>query len=196
MGYEREEKVEGRGQYSKRGGILDIFPVNSEMPCRIEFFDIEIDTMRWFSEDTQRSVEQCDELNIYPAREIVYSRDQIDDIKVRINKALEETLPLIQRNLVLFLSKILADILKSFRTVIILLPINLFPTFSKKGKPLDYIKGKHLVFFEESNRTRERMKNELEALNNLCDTLLEKGIILKDTFLCSLTWMIFGRSYK
>jgi transcription-repair coupling factor (superfamily II helicase) len=184
MGYEREEKVEGRGQYSKRGGILDIFPVNSEMPCRIEFFDIEIDTMRWFSEDTQRSVEQCDELNIYPAREIVYSRDQIDDIKVRINKALEETLPLISKELGTLLVKNIGRYIEKLQDSHYFTGVDKFIPYllEKRASLFDYIKGKHLVFFEESNRTRERMKNELEALNNLCDTLLEKGIILKDTF--------------
>lgn len=184
MGYEREEKVEGRGQYSKRGGILDIFPVNCEMPCRIEFFDIEIDTMRWFSEDTQRSVEQCYELNIYPAREIVYSRDQIDDIKARINKALEETLPLIPKELGTILAKNIGRYIEKLQDNHYFTGVDKFIPYllERKASLFDYIKDKHLIFFEESTRTRERMNNEMESLSNLCETLIEKGIILKDTF--------------
>ncbi|NLE23752.1 MAG: transcription-repair coupling factor, partial [Clostridiaceae bacterium] len=52
----------------------------------------------------------------------------------------------------------------------------------KKASLFDYLKGKHLVFFEESQRARERMENEQEALSNLCETLMEKGMILNGTF--------------
>lgn len=184
MGYEREEKVEGRGQYSKRGGILDIFPVNCDMPCRIEFFDIEIDSMRWFSEETQRSVEQCDELNIYPAREIVYSRDQIGGIAEKIRKALAETLPLISEELRPLLSKNIGRYIEKLQDNHYFTGVDKFIPYllEKKASLFDYLKGRHLVFFEESRRTQERMNNEQESLTNLCETLLEKGIILNGTF--------------
>jgi len=184
MGYEREEKVEGRGQYSRRGGIVDIFPVNCDMPCRLEFFDIEIDSMRWFSEDTQRSVSQCDELNIYPAREIVYSRDQIDGIKDRIKKSLEDTLPFLSKELGSLLSRNIDRYIEKLQDNHYFTGVDKFIPclLEKKASLFDYLKGRHLVFFEESARTRERMNNELESLNSLCETLLEKGIILRDTF--------------
>ncbi len=184
MGYEREEKVEGRGQYSKRGGILDIFPVNCEMPCRLEFFDIEIDSMRWFSEDTQRSVGQCEELNIYPAREIVYSRDQISVISDRIKKALDETLPLISEEIRPLLTKNIGRYIEKLQDNHYFTGVDKFIPYllEKKASLFDYLKGRHLVFFEEPHRTQERMNNEQEALTNMCETLLEKGIILNGTF--------------
>ena len=52
----------------------------------------------------------------------------------------------------------------------------------KKASLFEYLKEKHVVFFEETNRTIERMKNEQEALANLCETLMGKGILLKDAF--------------
>lgn len=184
MGYERVEKVEGRGQYAKRGGIFDIYPVNSDMPCRIEFFDIEIDSMRWFSSENQRSVGQCESLDIYPAREIVYSREDIEGISKRIEEALVATIssvssevgPLLKKNIMRSVEKLQDS--HYFTGVDKFIPYLL----EEKASLFDYLSEKHLVFFEEPERTRERMKNEQEDLNNLCETLLEKGMILNGTF--------------
>ncbi|WP_298706069.1 transcription-repair coupling factor [uncultured Veillonella sp.] len=65
-GYERTDQVEQRGHFSVRGDILDIYPVNSDNPYRIEFFDDEIDTIRIFSRDTQRSIEVVEDCTIMP----------------------------------------------------------------------------------------------------------------------------------
>ena len=66
IGYERVDQVEQRGHFSVRGDIFDIFPVNSDDPIRIEFFGDEIDTMRHFSVDTQRSIEIIDAYTVTP----------------------------------------------------------------------------------------------------------------------------------
>ena len=66
IGYERVDQVEQRGHFSVRGDIFDIFPVNSDDPIRIEFFGDEIDTMRHFSVDTQRSIETIDTYTVTP----------------------------------------------------------------------------------------------------------------------------------
>lgn len=66
IGYERVDQVEQRGHFSVRGDIFDIFPVNSDEPIRIEFFGDEIDTMRHFSVDTQRSIETIDAYTVTP----------------------------------------------------------------------------------------------------------------------------------
>ncbi|MEY8337682.1 transcription-repair coupling factor [Lachnospiraceae bacterium 62-35] len=78
MGYERLPQVEGMGQFSIRGGIIDIFPLTEEIPVRIELWDTEIDSIRTFDTESQRSVEQMDEITIYPAVEMVLTRRQIE----------------------------------------------------------------------------------------------------------------------
>ena len=67
-GYERVEQVEHRGQFAVRGDIVDIFPVQERMPYRLESFGDEIDTIRTFSVDSQRSVDNVDEVVIFPLR--------------------------------------------------------------------------------------------------------------------------------
>ncbi|HCB92360.1 MAG TPA: transcription-repair coupling factor [Selenomonas sp.] len=66
LGYENEPEVECMGQFSVRGGILDIFPVNSLAPVRIEFFDDEVDSIRAFDMDTMRSVNNLESTVIFP----------------------------------------------------------------------------------------------------------------------------------
>lgn len=69
LGYERSFSVESPGQFSIRGGIIDIFPLTAELPVRIELWDEEIDSMRSFDPGSQRSVENLEQIRIYPARE-------------------------------------------------------------------------------------------------------------------------------
>jgi transcription-repair coupling factor (superfamily II helicase) len=71
MGYERCDLVEGRGQFSARGGIIDIFPMTLASPVRLEFFDDEVDSVRVFDVDTQRSVEKLSTVTLWPAAELV-----------------------------------------------------------------------------------------------------------------------------
>ena len=77
MGYERVAQVDGMGQFSIRGGIVDIFPLTEEVPVRIELWDDEVDSIRTFDLESQRSVEQLENITIYPAAEVVLSGDQL-----------------------------------------------------------------------------------------------------------------------
>ena len=69
MGYERTPVVEMPGEFALRGGILDIFLLTEENPVRLEFFDDEIDSLRSFDAESQRSIENLSEITIYPAGE-------------------------------------------------------------------------------------------------------------------------------
>ena len=69
LGYERTEEVDGIGQFSVRGGIIDIFPPTEELPVRIELWDTDIDSIRSFDPESQRSVDRLGRVEIYPARE-------------------------------------------------------------------------------------------------------------------------------
>ncbi len=69
-GYERVDQVTERGQFAVRGGILDIFAATEDRAARIEFFGDEIESMRWFSTFTQRSLGQAESLELSPAAEL------------------------------------------------------------------------------------------------------------------------------
>ncbi|NLW43701.1 MAG: transcription-repair coupling factor [Syntrophomonadaceae bacterium] len=69
-GYRRQALVEGPGQFSVRGGIIDIFPVRMSEPVRVELFGDEIESLRHFAPDTQRSTGKLKSVNIWPVREV------------------------------------------------------------------------------------------------------------------------------
>ena len=71
LGYERTGQVEVPGQFAVRGGIVDIFALTEEAPWRIEFWDDEVDSIRSFDAESQRSMENLEEVVIYPAAEPV-----------------------------------------------------------------------------------------------------------------------------
>ena len=79
LGYERMGQVDGMGQFSIRGGIIDIFPLTEEVPVRIELWDDEVDSIRTFDLESQRSVEQLEQVVIYPATETVLTKDQLEE---------------------------------------------------------------------------------------------------------------------
>ena len=86
MGYERMGQVDGMGQFSIRGGILDVFPLTEELPVRIELWGDEVDSIRSFDPESQRSIAQMDSIRIYPAAEVVLTRTQIEDGILSIEK--------------------------------------------------------------------------------------------------------------
>ena len=77
MDYERVGQVEGSGQFAVRGGILDIFPLTEENPVRIELWGDEIDSIRSFDVESQRSIENLDRIRIYPAGEFIADDERI-----------------------------------------------------------------------------------------------------------------------
>lgn len=78
IGYDRTVTVEQKGQFSIRGGIIDIYPPISTMPYRIELFDNEIDSIRTFSAETQRSVEKSFIIEVFPAKEIILYKEHLE----------------------------------------------------------------------------------------------------------------------
>jgi transcription-repair coupling factor (superfamily II helicase) len=70
LGYEYVEQVEERGQFALRGGLLDVFAATEERAVRVDMFDVQIESLRWFSTFTQRSLEETQEVEIAPAAEL------------------------------------------------------------------------------------------------------------------------------
>lgn len=78
IGYTRVSMIDGQGQFAVRGGIIDIFSYTDETPVRIELWDDEIDSIRFFDVESQRSVEKIQTYDVFPATEWILSEDEID----------------------------------------------------------------------------------------------------------------------
>lgn len=86
MGYERMEIVDGRGEFSVRGGIIDIFTPDAENPYRVELFDTEVDSIRSFDIDSQRSIENLKYIEIFPAEQMLVDKSRFNDAAQKLHK--------------------------------------------------------------------------------------------------------------
>ena len=79
-GYQRVDQVDERGQFAIRGGLLDVYPATEERAVRVDLFDVEIDSLRWFSTFTQRSLGDADQVEIAPAAELAPEHRELAEI--------------------------------------------------------------------------------------------------------------------
>lgn len=93
MGYERLSMVEGKGQFAIRGSIVDVFAVEAEDPYRIEFFDDQVDSIRSFDIGSQRSIENLDKVEIFPAVQMIRDDDlfaeALEGIRIAYDKRIK-----------------------------------------------------------------------------------------------------------
>ncbi|MGW9529391.1 transcription-repair coupling factor [Paenibacillus terrae] len=92
MGYQRVERVESRGEMSVRGGIIDFYPMTTRWGYRVELFDDEIDSIRMFDPQDQRSVEKVQEVTITPCKEVIAESARMDQAADAAAILLEEQL--------------------------------------------------------------------------------------------------------
>lgn len=88
-GYKRESTVEKQGEFSIRGSIIDIFPLNEQNPYRIDLFDDEIESIRTFDVTTQRSKIRVKEMMIYPMYEFFYNDNELEIINAKVHNLIE-----------------------------------------------------------------------------------------------------------
>ncbi|MEG0006015.1 MAG: transcription-repair coupling factor [Clostridium sp.] len=181
LGYERVVAVEGKGQFAKRGGIIDLFPADASFPIRVEFFGDEIDTIRSFDVLTQRSIESIDEVSVYSAREIILTNDDIKRVSLELLNELEERIKKIKNkeyrdNLT---KRVKGNIEKlsehrSFDGI-----DSYIPYFYKDEACsfIDYFKNP-LIILDETQKITQKIESVSTEFNESYKSLLEKGEIL------------------
>lgn len=97
-GYERMEMVERRGQFSIRGGIMDIYSPISQEPYRVELFGDEVESIRNFNLESQRSIEKINNIEIFAAKEIIFDRERIEIGKSKIKEDLASIIEKLKEN--------------------------------------------------------------------------------------------------
>ncbi len=185
MGYKRQNQVESPGDYSIRGGILDLFPITADCPFRIELWGDEIDTIRSFDVESQRSIERMEHLSIFPASEFIASQVEIKEafqnMKADQKKLLEqfrkeknhegtnrinETIQLLQEEFEVYGSRIGLE--------------GYLPYFSvPTGSLFDYFDHEDTVFYvDDPKRCIEKMETVESEFRESMEGRLGKGYIL------------------
>lgn len=92
MGYERVEMVASPGEFSMRGGIIDLYPITEENPVRIELFDDEIDSVRYFDASSQRTLTKLETVFVPPVTELLINDEDLLRAANKLEQALADTL--------------------------------------------------------------------------------------------------------
>lgn len=88
-GYQFVSHVDQPLCYSFRGGVVDFFSMNNDYPCRVEFFDNEIESIRFFDPDTQKTMQEIEQVTCIPATDILFSLAEIKEIKTNVLQTLK-----------------------------------------------------------------------------------------------------------
>ena len=170
-GYTRSQLCEGLGQFSVRGGIFDLFPVNSEKPCRIEFWGDEIDSISYFDPETQRREENADEIEISPAAEVMFDPFNLAaKLKTEIPNP---ALTLKQRDILAKDAELLENGVK-------IPPDRYIPLLDTMGTVFEYF-GDSLLMLSESGNMAERFKSMEIQLSADTENYLEDGYLFSKT---------------
>jgi transcription-repair coupling factor (superfamily II helicase) len=91
IGYNRVMKVMEHGEFSVKGSLIDIYPMGAKLPCRLDLFDQEIESIRLFDVSTQRSTETTQAVSLLPAREFATDKNSIEVFKENYQKTFDNT---------------------------------------------------------------------------------------------------------
>ena len=158
MGYYRSDMIEGKGQFSVRGGIVDI-AISENEGIRVELWGDEVDSIRKFSITTQRSTENIQKVAIYPATEFVLEKSREDICEKIIKKypEAEEDIDLIKNG------NYISKIDKYFDCF-----------YDNQETVLDYLSNNYTIFLDEINKIKTRAHNITKDNKNIINLLTEK----------------------
>ncbi len=187
IGFERVREVEGQGQFSIRGGIIDIYTINYDNAIRMELFDDEIDSIRSFDVLSQRSIDKVDQVKIIPVRELIYTVEGKQRVIGNLKNDLSEFLKKVTgKNSSDYIRQVETNIRNDMDRI---KNEHHFPGMDRfipyiieqPDTIIDYIPD-GIVFADEPSRIRQRIENALLESGEACKGMLEKGRILPKCF--------------
>lgn len=185
LGYERTSQVDAPGEFAIRGSIIDIFPLTEELPFRIDLWDDEIDSIKSFDKDSQRSIENLEEITVYPATEYVLNEVQIASGLERIKKELDKHVNSLRKKMLTEEAHRISSTTKEFVEMLSISQagalidsyVNYF--CEKSVSFIDYFDISDTIFFvDEPNRIAERCDAVMMEFRESMVHRLEKGYLL------------------
>lgn len=171
LGYQRFDLIDGRGEFSVRGGIIDISTTEST-GIRIELWGDEIDSIRHFNIISQRSIDNIEKIEIFPAHEYILETSIEKVAKNISNNVYPENIS----------EKVESDLEKIHNGEYISKIDRYFNSFyGKQETVLEYIDDKYLVFVDEFNKVIQRSENIEQDNENTIKALMEKERIIPDS---------------
>ncbi|MGN0141373.1 MAG: transcription-repair coupling factor [Roseburia sp.] len=185
LGYEKNYQAQTMGEFSVRGGIIDVFPLTEDNPFRIELWGDEVDSIRSFDPESQRSIENLEEVHIYPACELVLNREEREAGIARILKEAEQVSAKLRKEMkteeAYRVKSAAAQIAEEAGELSISAGLDAYLSYfcEERVSLLDYFDRKNtIIFLDEATRSIERgISTETEYAESMKQRL-EKGYIL------------------
>lgn len=180
IGYKKVTKVSSPGEFSKRGDIVDIFEITSDDPYRLEFFGDEIDGIREFDCETQKSTVSIEECVVSPASDMIFLGDDFDRASLYLEKKLES----VTEDAHAYISDVYAATKDNVMHQDIRKFVSCF--YEKEWTILDYLPSKSLVFFDDFQKIIDKnAKFDLEVANLLTEDLYQGKTLSHLTYFAS-----------
>lgn len=183
LGYERVDMVEGLGQFSIRGGIVDVFPPLEEHPVRIELFDDEVDSMRSFDLENQRSIANIEQVRVTPAEELFVTAAMGQQVQQAIREAAERQALSLERMKRQEQAQNLRDRVE--RHLELLAQGGTFegihqykPFLFDQQSIMDYLSEDAVILVDEPNRIMDQARGTYHDAAEMIAALLEQGRVL------------------
>ena len=176
MGYRRESVVSHIGEFSLRGGIIDIYPLIGQ-PVRIELFDTEVDSIRDFDVETQRSNDNIESVDITTASDYVITDEVIQHLQTELQAAYEHTRPKIDKSVRNDLKETYESF-KLFESTFFdhqLLRRLVAFMYEKPSTLIDYFEKDAIIVADEYNRIKETEKTLTTEVDDFIQNLIESG---------------------
>ncbi len=154
-GFTRVEMVEEKGEFSVRGEIIDIFPITEPEPVRLDFFDNELESIKSFDVETQRSTEQLSSVAIFPAQEVLFSKTTTQNALDGLQSIKTNTVPQLYHSVV---EQIESNV--GFPGMENLLPL----FYSSTATVLDYFSQSPWVLFLEKSAVKNRSEDFFDEI--------------------------------
>lgn len=167
MGYERVNQVLSPGEYSRRGDILDIYEITENYPFRIEFFGDEIDGIRTFDSESQKSLDSLEDVTISPATDIILEQGDFERATIKLEEELDKSLNDDLKN---YLTDVLSVTKDGYRHKDIRRFLSFF--YQKNYSLFDYFTKDTILFVDDFQKLMDRhARFEMEVANLLTDDL-------------------------
>ncbi|MDC6378338.1 transcription-repair coupling factor [Staphylococcus warneri] len=176
MGYRRESVVSHIGEFSLRGGIIDIYPLIGA-PVRIELFDTEIDSIRDFDVETQRSNDNLESVEITTASDYIITDEVINHLQTQLKTAYEDTRPKIEKSVRNDLKETYESF-KLFESTFFdhqLLRRLVAFMYDQPSTIIDYFANDVVIAVDEYNRIKETEETLTTEVDDFINNLIESG---------------------
>lgn len=172
-GYQKTSHIDQPLTFASRGGIVDVYSINYDNPIRIEFFDTEVESIRFFDVATQKTIETVEHVNIIPASDVIFTDAQIEEISQKANEILtKENKPILSSEIE---SDLIALQAKAFESRM----YTYMALLSKSAGIWDYMEQPTFIFSDEQMILDSAKKLNEETITYIQEMVQEEKMLPK-----------------